>query len=47
VTVHVDRIRELQQHTNGSYIVVLQDGIELALTKGYRSDIENWLKQSL
>jgi len=47
VTVNVDRIRELHQHTNGSYIVVLRDGIELALTKGYRSDIENWLKQSL
>jgi two-component system LytT family response regulator len=47
VTVNVDRIRELQQHTNGNYIVVLRDGIELSLTKGYRSDIENWLKQSL
>ena len=40
----LDHLAELGEFHLANYIVVLQDGFELALTKGYRSDIENWLK---
>jgi two-component system LytT family response regulator len=47
VTVNVDRIRELQPQAHGNHSVVLKNGAELTLTKGYRPDIETWLKQEL
>ena len=46
-TINVDCIRELQQQAGGNYLVVLKDGTELALTKNYRPELEQWLKQSL
>jgi two-component system LytT family response regulator len=47
VTVNTSRIRELQPLAHGTYTVVLKDGTELTLTKGYRPDVEGWLKQPL
>lgn len=46
-TINVDCIRELQQQAGGNYLVVLRDGTKLALTKNYRPELEQWLKQSL
>jgi len=42
--VNVDRIRELQQHVNGEYLVVLQDGTELKLSRSRREQLQNMLK---
>jgi two-component system LytT family response regulator len=42
--VNIDRIRELQQHFNGDYIVVLQDGTELKLSRSRREQLERLLK---
>jgi two-component system LytT family response regulator len=42
--VNVDRIRELQQNVNGEYLVVLQDGTELKLSRSRREQLQNMLK---
>lgn len=42
--VNIDRIRELQQHFNGDYIVVIQDGTELKLSRSRREQLERLLK---
>jgi two-component system LytT family response regulator len=42
--VNVDRIRELQQHFNGEYVVVLKDGTELKLSRSRREQLQNMLK---
>ena len=42
--VNIDRIRELQQHFNGEYIVVLKDGTELKLSRSRREQLQNMLK---
>jgi two-component system LytT family response regulator len=42
--VNIERIRELQQHFNGDYIVVLQDGTELKLSRSRREQLERLLK---
>jgi two-component system LytT family response regulator len=42
--VNIERIRELQQHFNGDYIVVLQDGTELKLSCSLREQLERLLK---
>lgn len=38
--VNVDRIRELQADFGGEYIVVLNDGTRLTLSRGYREKLE-------
>lgn len=42
--VNIERIRELQQHFNGEYIVLLQDGTELKLSRSRREQLQNLLK---
>ena len=38
--VNVDRIRELLPHFNREYLVVLRDGTELKLSRGYRDRLD-------
>ena len=45
--INTDRIRELRPRGHGDYIVVLQDGRELTLSRAYRSQLERWLRQPL
>jgi two-component system LytT family response regulator len=42
--VNLERIRELQQHFNGEYLVVLHDGTELKLSRSRREQLEQLLK---
>jgi two-component system LytT family response regulator len=42
--VNIERIRELQQHFNGDYIVLLHDGIELKLSRSRREQLQKLLK---
>ncbi|HVQ36536.1 MAG TPA: LytTR family transcriptional regulator DNA-binding domain-containing protein [Pyrinomonadaceae bacterium] len=42
--VNIERIRELQQHFNGDYIVVLHDGSELKLSRSRREQLQKLLK---
>jgi two-component system LytT family response regulator len=42
--VNIERIRELQQHFNGEYIVVLNDGTELKLSRSRREQLQTLLK---
>ena len=42
--VNIERIRELQQHFNGDYIVLLQDGTELKLSRSRRDQLQKLLK---
>lgn len=42
--VNIERIRELQQHFNGEYVVVLQDGTELKLSRSRREQLQNMLR---
>jgi two-component system LytT family response regulator len=42
--VNIERIRELQQHFNGEYIVVLRDGTELKLSRSRREQLQNMLQ---
>lgn len=41
--VNVDRIRELQPWFSGEYIVILQDGTKLKVSRGYREAVTRWL----
>jgi two-component system LytT family response regulator len=45
--VHTGRIRELQTLGHGEYIVVLNDGTEVKLSRKYRPELEQWLRQPL
>jgi two-component system LytT family response regulator len=42
--VNIERIRELQQHFNGEYIVLLHDGTELKLSRSRREQLQSLLK---
>ena len=44
--VHIDRIRELEQRFHGDYIVVLNSGQRLTLSRSYRDRIQDLLEQS-
>jgi two-component system LytT family response regulator len=44
IIVNIERIRELQQHFNGDYIVVLHDGTELKLSRSRREQLQRLLK---
>lgn len=41
--VNLDRVKELQQHFNGDYVVMLNDGTELKLSRSRRAQIERVL----
>jgi two-component system LytT family response regulator len=45
--VNLDRIRELSPRTHGEFLVLLTDGTELKLSRGYRRHLEEQLGQSL
>ena len=44
VIVNLDRIKELQPHFNGDYIVILEDGRQLRLSRTRRENLEARLK---
>ena len=45
--VNIDCIRELQPWFNGCYRVILQSGVELSLSRGYREKLEETLGHTL
>jgi two-component system, LytTR family, response regulator len=45
--VNIERIRELQPAFHGDYVIILQDGTELALSRGYREKLEESLGHML
>lgn len=45
--VNLQRIREFHPHSHGDFMVVLRDGTELKLSRGYRQKVEASLGQSL
>jgi two-component system LytT family response regulator len=45
--VNIERIKELQPSFHGDYVVVLRDGTELTLSRGYREHLQNLLGNSL
>jgi two-component system, LytTR family, response regulator len=45
--VNTARIVELQSRSHGEYTIILKNGKELTLSRGYRSQLERWLRQSL
>lgn len=45
--INTDRIIELQARTHGDYAVILKNGTELSMSRGYRSQLEGWLRQPL
>jgi two-component system LytT family response regulator len=42
--VNLDRVRELHQHFNGEYVVVLHDGTELKLSRGRREHLQKLIE---
>ncbi|MEP6921250.1 MAG: LytTR family DNA-binding domain-containing protein [bacterium] len=42
--VNLDRIKEMHPHFNGDYIVVLEDGVQLKLSRSRREQLESRLK---
>ena len=44
IIVNLDRIKEMHPHFNGDYIVVLEDGRELRLSRSRRENLEAKLK---
>jgi len=40
IIVNLDRIKEMQPHFNGDYIVVLDDGRQLRLSRTRRENLE-------
>lgn len=45
--VNIDRIKELQPYFNGAYVVILEDGTELKLSRRRREVLEDLLGRSL
>lgn len=45
--INTSRISELQPRTHGDYVVILKNGTELTLSRGYRAQLEGWLRQPL
>jgi two-component system, LytTR family, response regulator len=41
--VNIERVRELQPYFHGEYVVVLQDGSKLKLSRGYRDSLSRLL----
>ena len=44
--VNLSKIKELQPCNNGEFIVVLRNGKELSLSRGFRDRIQNFLQRS-
>ena len=45
--VNVAQIRELRTRSHGDFTVVLKSNDELTMSRGYRVNLESWLKQPL
>jgi two-component system LytT family response regulator len=45
--VNIERIREMQPAFHGDYAVILRDGTELTLSRGYRQKLESALGHSI
>jgi len=45
--VNMERIRELQPWFNGEYVVILQNGTKLTLSRGYREKLQERLGRPL
>jgi two-component system LytT family response regulator len=45
--VNTARIRELRARSHGDFTVVLQNGAEVAMSRGYRAELESWLRQPI
>ena len=45
--VNTTRIRELRVRSHGDFTVVLQDNTEVAMSRGYRAELESWLRQPI
>jgi two-component system, LytTR family, response regulator len=45
--VNTARIRELRTRSHGDFTVVLQNGAEVAMSRGYRAELESWLRQPI
>lgn len=45
--VNLDRLKELQPHVHGDYAVILHDGTQLKLSRGFRPKLEAALGRSL
>ncbi|HUL70071.1 MAG TPA: LytTR family DNA-binding domain-containing protein [Gemmatimonadales bacterium] len=41
--INVDRIREIQPWFSGEYIVTLNDGTKLKVSRGYRGEVARWM----
>jgi len=44
--INVDRIREIQPWFSGEYIVILNDGTKLKVSRGYRGEVARWMGKS-
>ena len=44
IIVNLERIKELHPHFNGDYVVVLEDGRQLKLSRSRREQLESRLK---
>jgi two-component system, LytTR family, response regulator len=42
--VNLDRVKEMHAHFNGDYVVILQDGTELKLSRSRREQLQSLLK---
>lgn len=47
VIVNIDRIKELQPYFNGAYVVILEDGTELRLSRRRRDTLEDLLGRTI
>ncbi len=45
--VNTARIHELRPLSHGDFTLVLKDGTEVTLSRAYRTDIEDWLRQRI
>jgi two-component system LytT family response regulator len=45
--VNTARIHELRVRSHGDFTVVLHNGAEVAMSRGYRAEVESWLRQAL
>lgn len=41
--VNIDRVREMQPMFHGEYVVILQDGTKLTMSRGYRDTLQQYL----
>lgn len=45
--INLEKVKELQHHSHGDYLVIMNDGTEIKLSRSYRTKFEERLKQSL